>query len=185
MYGSASTSDLGLSLTDLPLVGRIFGRIEDAVNAPVRAITERVADFKLLPRRHSVLRARVSRLKSSTAVRANTALYARVNDAGRRYDNLVVGYRATDASLDSFLSMLNDPKTVTLSASTVQLAASVASGMTLAFTETSKLESALTALEKEAGIDSTITAGQGAGASAIMLAVGVGMFLVLRKPKRR
>jgi hypothetical protein len=137
--------DTGIAFIDVAV-----NKVKGLVQNQVQAITERVADFKLLPRKHRELQVRLSALQNSAAVKANATWSKNV---GTLLGNLSVAqgqWSVTNSTLDSALDQINAIRAGKVSSSTLAMAGSLITGMSDAFKKAKEIDNNTRAIESVA-----------------------------------
>jgi hypothetical protein len=133
--------------TGIAFVDALVNKGKSLVASQVQRVTERVADFKLLPRTHRALSARLSALTQTAKVKGDPALAANVATLQRNLNFVQQSYATTNSTLDSALAQMSTLSASSLSVANASMLASLLAGMNDAFAKTKELDTNTRAIE--------------------------------------
>ena len=136
--------------TGIAFIDNLVNKGKSLIQDQIQAVTEKVADFKLLPRTHRALRARLTALQNSAAVKGNATWSASTATLLRNLDVAQGQWTVTNTTLDSALDQINAIKAGKISTSTLTMASSLVAGMSDAFKKAKEIESNTRAIESVA-----------------------------------
>lgn len=136
--------------TGIAFLDALVNKGKSLVASQIQRVTERVADFKLLPRTHRALSARLAALTQASKVRSDPTLTANVATLQRNLTFVQQAYATTNSTLDSALAQMSTLSASSLSVANASMLASLLAGMNDAFAKTKAVDSNTRAIESVA-----------------------------------
>jgi hypothetical protein len=133
--------------TGIAFIDSLVNKGKSLVAGQIQRVTERVADFKLLPRTHRALASRLSALSMMPAAKANAMLAANIQTLIRNLSVTQQAYNTTNATLDTALSQMSSLNASSLSVANASMLASLLTGMNDAFAKAKDLDKQTRAIE--------------------------------------
>lgn len=144
-------------------------------------ITEKVAEFKLLPRAFRDLDARLRFLRTAPAVVASNDLQSSVSSAEQSLMDATTRYETVNATVDHAIDASREAVASGVSFAAISAAAGAATGMTALFATTRAVREAVERIEVQAGVRaSTSSALGGIGIAKLAMLTIAGLVIVPR-----
>lgn len=141
---------MSLSFTQIPVIGALFARGQNVLNAGIQHIKEQIATFHLVPRQVQNFRARADQLSRIPTVTTNTDDMGTLVDVRRRTDMLASQYDTVNKQVDIAMSSANSLASGNVSITAAAQVATAASGINDVLSASRTIDNKLASIEVRA-----------------------------------
>jgi hypothetical protein len=185
-----------MNLSQLPLIGSLIAKGQNALASGVQNIKERIADFHLVPRQIVNFRARTDQLSRVPTVTTNSDDMGKIVDLRNKITYLTTNYDSVNRMLDTAMEQVQQVQAGNVSIAAAGIVASTVKGMNDVMASARSIDNLLASIEQRVltpqqmayrgslGVAPVAVASSVFASKGFLLALGLGGIAVAMGRKR-